>query len=35
MVSRAMRANLEKRTPVLADPRDVDAGLTVNANWRE
>jgi hypothetical protein len=35
MVSRAMRANLEKRTPVLADPWDVDAGLRVNANWRE
>jgi hypothetical protein len=35
MVSRAMRVNLEKRTPVLADPWDVDAGLRVNANWRE
>jgi hypothetical protein len=32
-----MRADLEKRTPVLADPWDVDADLdlTVNANWRE
>jgi hypothetical protein len=30
-----MRADLEKRTPVLADPWDVDASLAVNANWRE